>query len=182
MGWVGEGPTAESATSPITGSCWPAKDTGIFCYQNLKGIKKERTKTPKQGFPPLGSKCLMIWGGAEAIIEHTISKCNALNHPQTITPAPIHRKNVFRETGPWRQKGWGPVLQRVQVVHGRWGASAPHVRERFERQEWTAHTENNHPPLEKEMATHSRFLAWRIPGTGEPGGLPSMGSHTVGHD
>ena len=31
-------------------------------------------------------------------------------------------------------------------------------------------------PLEKEMATHSRFLAWRIPGTGEPGGLPSMGS------
>ena len=31
-------------------------------------------------------------------------------------------------------------------------------------------------PLEKEMATHSRILAWRIPGTGEPGGLPSMGS------
>ena len=36
--------------------------------------------------------------------------------------------------------------------------------------------------LEKEMATHSRILAWRIPGTGEPGGLPSMGSHRVGHD
>jgi len=36
--------------------------------------------------------------------------------------------------------------------------------------------------LEKEMATHSSVLARRIPGTGEPGGLPSMGSHRVGHD
>ena len=36
--------------------------------------------------------------------------------------------------------------------------------------------------LEKEMATHSSVLAWRIPGTGEPGGLPSLGSHRVGHD
>ena len=36
--------------------------------------------------------------------------------------------------------------------------------------------------LEKEMATHSSVLAWRIPGTGEPCGLPSMGSHRVGHD
>ena len=36
--------------------------------------------------------------------------------------------------------------------------------------------------LEKEMATHSSVLAWRIPGTAEPGGLLSMGSHRVGHD
>ena len=36
--------------------------------------------------------------------------------------------------------------------------------------------------LEKEMATHSSVLAWRILGMGEPGGLPSMGSHRVGHD
>ena len=36
--------------------------------------------------------------------------------------------------------------------------------------------------LEKEMATHSSVLAWRIPGTGEPVGLPSMGLHRVGHD
>ena len=36
--------------------------------------------------------------------------------------------------------------------------------------------------LEKEMAIHSSVLAWRIPGTGEPGGLPSMGLHRVGHD
>ena len=36
--------------------------------------------------------------------------------------------------------------------------------------------------LEKEMAAHSGVLAWRIPGMGEPGGLPSMGSHRVGHN
>ena len=38
------------------------------------------------------------------------------------------------------------------------------------------------PSLEKEMATHSSVLALRIPGMGEPGRLPSMGSHRVGHD
>ena len=36
--------------------------------------------------------------------------------------------------------------------------------------------------LEKEMATHSSVLAWRIPGTGEPGGLPSLGLHRVRHN
>ena len=36
--------------------------------------------------------------------------------------------------------------------------------------------------LEEEMATHSSVLSWRIPGMGEPGGLPSLGSHRVGHD
>ena len=38
------------------------------------------------------------------------------------------------------------------------------------------------PALEEEVATHSSVLAWRIPGTGEPGGLPSVGLHRVGHD
>ena len=38
------------------------------------------------------------------------------------------------------------------------------------------------PKLNKEMEPHSSVLAWRIPETGEPGGLPSMGSHRVGHD
>ena len=37
-------------------------------------------------------------------------------------------------------------------------------------------------PLDKEMATHSSVLAWRTPGTAEPGGLPSMGLHRVGHE
>ena len=40
----------------------------------------------------------------------------------------------------------------------------------------------NFHALEKEMATHSSVLVWRIPGKGEPGGLPSLGSHRLGHD
>ena len=50
---------------------------------------------------------------------------------------------------------------------------------------WSDTTEQLHfhfHALEKEMATHSSVLTWRIPGTGEPGGLPPMGSHRVGHD
>ena len=46
---------------------------------------------------------------------------------------------------------------------------------------WTLFTFPFHA-LEKEMATHSSVLTWRIPGTGEPGGLSSMGSHRVGHN
>ena len=53
---------------------------------------------------------------------------------------------------------------------GRWGSGMT------ERLHFRFHA------LEKEMATHSSILAWRIPGTGEPGGLPSMESHRVGHD
>ena len=44
------------------------------------------------------------------------------------------------------------------------------------------HSLGREDPLEKEMATHSSILAWRIPGKGEPGGLPSLGSHRVRHD
>ena len=47
---------------------------------------------------------------------------------------------------------------------------------------WTLTEQLHFHALEKEMATHSSVLAWRIPGTEEPGGLPSMGSHRVGHD
>ena len=47
---------------------------------------------------------------------------------------------------------------------------------------YTAFTTHYALFLEKAMATHSSVLAWRIPGMGEPGGLPSMGSHRVGHD
>ena len=56
------------------------------------------------------------------------------------------------------------------------------MQETEEMQETQVQSLGQEDPLEKEMATHSSALAWRIPGTGEPGGLPSMGSHRVGHD
>ena len=51
-----------------------------------------------------------------------------------------------------------------------------------ELQETQVQSLGQEDPLEKEIITHSSILAWRIPGMGEPGGLPSMGSHRVGHD
>ena len=51
-----------------------------------------------------------------------------------------------------------------------------------ETQEIRAGSRDQEDSLEKEMAIHSSVLAWRIPGTWEPGGLPSMGSYRVGHD
>ena len=48
--------------------------------------------------------------------------------------------------------------------------------------DWVTSLSLHFHALEKEMATHSSVLAWRIPGMGEPGGLPSLGSHRVGHD
>ena len=64
---------------------------------------------------------------------------------------------------------------------GAWWAAVPGVTtSRTQLSDFTFTFHFN--ALEKEMATHSSVLAWRIPGTGEPGGLPSMGSHRVGHD
>ena len=64
---------------------------------------------------------------------------------------------------------------------GAWGAAVHGVTRRQTRLSDFTLTFHYHA-LEKEMATHSSVLAWRIPGTGEPDGLLSMGSHRVRHD
>ena len=65
--------------------------------------------------------------------------------------------------------------QRRLVGCSPWGHEESDMTKRL-------HFHLHFPASEKEMATHSSVLAWRIPGTGEPGELPSMGSHRVGHD
>ena len=67
------------------------------------------------------------------------------------------------------------------MVRGAWKAVVHGVAEGRTRLRDFTFTFLSHA-LEKEMATHSSVLAWRIPGMGEPGGLPSMGPHRVGHD
>ena len=64
---------------------------------------------------------------------------------------------------------------------GAWWAAVHGVAEGWTRESDFTSTFHFHA-LEKEMATQSSVLAWRIPGTGEPGGLLSLGSHRVGHD
>ena len=82
-------------------------------------------------------------------------------------------------------EGDGPPLQdprlETPMDGGAWWAAGHGVvnsRIRLSNFTFTFHFH----ALEKELATHSSVVAWRIPGTGEPGGLPSMGSHRVGHD
>ena len=78
-------------------------------------------------------------------------------HPTPVLlPGKSHGRKSLEGCSPW----------------GPWGSDTT------ERLHFTFHFH----ALEKEMATHSSVLAWRIPGTGEPGGLLSMGSHRVGHD
>ena len=67
------------------------------------------------------------------------------------------------------------------VDRGAWLATVHGVAKSQTRRSNFTFTFNFHA-LEKEMATHSSVLAWRIPGMAEPGGLLSMGSHRVGHD
>ena len=64
---------------------------------------------------------------------------------------------------------------------GAWWAAVHGVAKSQTRLSNFAFTSHFHA-LGKEMATHSSVLAWRIPEMGEPGGLPSMGLHRVGHD
>ena len=96
----------------------------------------------------------------------------------------------------WRQKEQGTAEQRLKGHEFEWKAMAPHSstlawkipgmeeaavhgvarsRTRLSEVTFTFHFH----ALEKEMATHSSVLAWRVPGTGEPGGMPSVGSHRV---
>ena len=77
----------------------------------------------------------------------------------------------------WWDLRWGDWICR----NGMWGSRVHGVARSWTRLSdfpFTFHFR----ALEKEMATHSSVLAWRIPGTGDPGGLPSMGSHRVGHN
>ena len=83
-----------------------------------------------------------------------------------------------------QRRRWHPtpvLLPRKSHGHGgAWKAAVHGVTDGRARLSDFTFTFHFHA-LEKEMATHSSVLAWRIPGTGEPGGLPSMGSHRVGH-
>ena len=82
-------------------------------------------------------------------------------------------------------EGNGNPLQYSRLENsmdgGAWKAAVHGVAESWTRLSDFTFTFHFHV-LEKEMATHSSVLAWRIPGTGEPGGLLSMGSHRARHD
>ena len=95
----------------------------------------------------------------------------------------VHNRDYQVITANWR--GNGTLLQYSCLANpmdgGAWWAAVHGVAKSQTRLSDFTFTFHFHA-LEKEIATHSSVLAWRIPGTGEPGGLPSLGSHRVGHD
>ena len=99
--------------------------------------------------------------------------------------SPLLLSFVFMAILYYNEKGNGNPLQYSCLENsmdgGAWWATVHGVAKSRTRLSDFTFTFHFHA-LEKEIVTHSSVLAWRIPGMGEPGGLPSMGSHRVGHD
>ena len=150
-------------------------------YKHFPGV---RTSLVAQRVkPPPTVQETRVWSlGWEDLLETGMAThCSILAHP---TPRPPHtqKKRELKEIFWRRQWQPTPVLlngkshgQRSLVGCSPWG------REESDPTEQLYITFHFHA-LEKEMATHSSVLVWRIPGTEESGGLPSMGSYRVGHD
>ena len=119
-----------------------------------------------------------------------VAACGIQFPDQGSNPGPLHWECEVLAAGPsgkshWRGfagEGNGTPLQYSYLENpmdrGAWWAAVHGVTKSRTRLSDFTVTFHFHA-LEKEMATHSSVLAWRIPGTGEPGGLPSMGSHRV---
>ena len=84
------------------------------------------------------------------------------------------RRSLMNVVCGWQRSPWGPALSLF--LRG-WG-----IPEQLSLHTWTCNSHHLELPMEKAMAPHSSTLAWKIPCTEEPGGLPSMGSHRVWHD
>ena len=94
---------------------------------------------------------------------------------------PPDSETLFITKMKWAIKPWKDLMHITKWKNPIWKGYKPYDSK--EMKFWKRLSRSFHfHALEKEMATHSSVLAWRIPGTGEPGGLPSMGSHRVGHD
>ena len=81
----------------------------------------------------------------------------------------------------WRRK-WQPTPVLLPGKSHGWRSLVGCSPWGHEESDMTERLHFHFHALEREMATHASVLAWRIPGAAEPGGLPSMGSHRVGHD
>ena len=106
-------------------------------------------------------------------------------HPHLSKAAVNIYEQFFVWTYVFNGEGNGTPLQYSCLENpmdgGAWKATVHGVAEGQTRLSGFTFTFHFHA-LEKEMVTYSNVLSWRIPGTGDPGGLPSMGSHRVGHD
>ena len=118
----------------------------------------------------------------EEIPQKNPQKCGCFS--EKVLSSGTRRETELQTTKDKEGEGNGTPLQYSCLENpmdgGAWWAAVHEVAKSQTRLSDFTFTFHFHA-LEKEMATHSSVLAWRIPGTAEPGGLPSMGSHRVGH-
>ena len=137
---------------------------------------------------------LAVQGTLKSLLQHHSSKASILRRSASFT---VQLSHPYMTTGKTIAlffnmlsrlvigEGNGTPLQYSCLENpmdgGAWWAAVHGVTK--SRTRLSDFTFNFHfHPLEKEIATHFSVLAWRIPGIGEPGGLPSMGLHRIGHD
>ena len=147
-------PTPTSKLRVLT-SCW---------WSHWVSLENEGLPFPNTPQPPPQTYFVSLWDQAGPIsvccaLLHGTSQCSGEGNG---TPLQYSCLENPMDGGAWKAAVHGVAKSRI------WLSDCT----------FTFHFH----ALEKEMATHSSILAWRIPGTGEPGGLPSMGSHKVGHD
>ena len=138
----------------------PGKNTGVGCHFLLQCMKVKSESEVAQSCPTLSNPMDCSLPGSSV---HGIFQTRVLEWVAIAFSTSIHDY--------WKNPTDG----------GAWWATVHGVTKSQRRLSDFTLTFQFHA-LEKEMATHSSVLAWRIPGTGKPGGLPSMGSHRVGHD
>ena len=161
------------------GKCWfylHVKNKSSGCLMIVEGIGNSRWVTSFSCFPkpvlvevakskhryqPAGWKGWDVLLGRVAGVS-TLTSTRGGSQRRQWHPTPVLL--------PGKSHGWRSLVGSVHGVAKSWTRLSDFT--------FTFHFY----ALEKEMATHSSVLAWRIPGTGEPGGLPSMGSYRVGHD
>ena len=189
----------------------PGKNTGVGCHFLLQCMKVKSESEVTQSWPTLSDlmDCSLPSSSVHGIFQARVLEWGAIAYTLSkfvITFLPISKMSsdfmdavtihsdftdkkwnlsLFPPFHPLFATNYGTPLQYSCLENpmdgGAWWATVHGVaksRTRLSDFTFTFHFQ----ALEKEMATHSSVLAWRIPGMGEPYGLLSMGSHRVGHD
>ena len=155
----------------------PDKNTGVGCHFLLQCMKGKRESDTTLSDP---MDCSLLDSSIHGIFQARVLKWVAIAFSDSI--ALVSTKHQHESaTG----EGDGILLLYSCLENpmdgGAWWAAVHGVVKSWARLSDFTFTFHFHA-LEKEMATHSSVLVWRIPGMGEPGGQPSLGSHRVRHD
>ena len=166
---------------------WTEAHQASLSITNYLGLLKTNGKILKEMGIPDHLICLLrnLYVGQEATVRTRHETTDWFKIGKGVHQGCISSPCLFNLYESTSREGNGTPLQYSRLedpMDGGAGWAAVHEVTRSPTQLSNFTFTFHFHALEKEMATHSSILAWRIPGTGEPGGLPSMGSHRVGHD